>query len=212
MTSLLETCRAWLNRPPVTWPRFVDHAGEWWWTQSSRVRLVLPLIAIFLFTVSAGTTFTKETTTTVVIALRDIPPGTLITPDDVATEQWPRRFVPESWTLNAEGVALSFIAQGSVLTRHHLGDGGVSLHLPNGQVAVAVPIGVLPPVSLGDTLTFVDVNYDGEANAFTHMSTVIHTDDDVLWFAVAPNEAARVTAAAQSGRIGVIVHPRVPVS
>lgn len=191
-------------------PRYLDRASEWWWEQPSRVRLLLPALAVTMVVLGAGLATTKEVTTAVVVATRDIEPGTLIGRNDIATEQRPRRFVPDAPALNADGVAFRFIAKGSVLTRHHLGDGGVSVRLPAGHVAVAVPVGVLPPVSLGDTLTFVEVTYDGAASAFDHTATVMHVDGDVLWFAVHPDDAAPITAAAQTGRISVILHGRKP--
>lgn len=207
-SSLFAHARQWLSRPPLAWPRLLDRTSEWWWAQPSRVRLMVPASAAALLILGVSLSTTTEPTTAVVVAVRDIAPGTLIVPDDVRTEQRPRRYVPEAFAANANGVALSFIAKGSVLTRHHVGEGGVSVRVPDGQVAVAMPAGVLPPVALGDTLTFVDVTYDGTATPFDHSATLVHAEDEVLWFAVSPVDAARIAAAAQSGRIGVIVHPR----
>ncbi|MEX2532864.1 MAG: SAF domain-containing protein [Nitriliruptoraceae bacterium] len=208
--SFLTRVRQWLSRPPMAWPRYLDRASEWWWTQPSRIRLLLPALAVMMVAVGLSFATTKEATTAVVVATRDIEPGTLIGRNDVTTERRPRRFVPDAPAQDADGVAFRFIAKGSVLTRHHLGDGGVSVRLPAGHVAVAVPVGVLPPVSLGDTLTFVEVTYDGATYAFDHTATMVHADGDVLWFAVHLDDAAPIAAAAQTGRISVILHGRKP--
>lgn len=207
-SSLFAHARQWLSRPPLAWPRFFDRASEWWWAQPSRVRLMVPASAAALLLLGVSLSMTTEPTTAVIVAVRDIAPGTLIVPDDVRTEQRPRRYLPEALAVNANGVALSFIPKGSVLTHHHVGEGGVSVRVPDGQVAVAVPVGVLPPLALGDTLTFVAITYDGTADSFDHPATLVHAEEEVLWFAVLPVNAARIAAAAQAGQIGVIVHPR----
>jgi len=211
MTSLfLSRASEWLSNPPIALPRYLDRASEWWWAQPSRMRLLWPVLAVMMVMVVLSAATTQEATTAVVVATRDIQPGTLVGRDDITTQQRPRRFVPDAPALNTDGVAFRFIAKGSVLTLHDLGDGGMSVRLPEDHVAVAVPVGVLPPVSLGDTLTFVEITYDGAALAFDHTATVVHTEGEVLWFAVDPAEAARITAAAQTGRISVILHGRKP--
>jgi len=135
--SPLAYVRAWLAKTPVVLPRYLDNFSEWWWSQPSRLRLVLPGVIVLCLAAAIGVNMTRDDTTVVLVATRDIAPGTLITQHDVTTQRRPRRFVPDAYTQNTDGVTLSVIPAGSVLTRHHLGDGGASVRLPQGRVAVA---------------------------------------------------------------------------
>ncbi len=207
-SSLLTRMHSWLSAPPVVLPRYVDRLSEWWWRQPSRSRLLFPAVAVVVAAMLFGATKTRQETVLVLVTNRDIAAGTVVTGADVTTQRRPRAYVPQAHTDSADGVAVGMIAKGSVLTRHHLTDGGASTQLPSDKVAVAVARDVLPPVVLGDTVTFVAVTFDGVATTFAPPATLFHHDMDVLWFAVDPLDAALITAASQSGRIGVIVHPR----
>jgi hypothetical protein len=206
--SLLTRMHGWLSAPPVVLPRYLDRLSEWWWRQPSRSRLLLPAVAVIVIAVLASATTTRQETVLVLVTNRDIAAGTVVTSADVTAQRRPRAYVPQAHTDRADGVAVGVIAKGSVLTRHHLTDGGASAQLPSDKVAVAVARDVLPPVVLGDTVTFVEVTFDGVVTTFASPAVLFHRDMDVLWFAVDPHDAALITAASQSGRIGVIVHPR----
>jgi hypothetical protein len=209
MTSApLTHVRTWLTQTPVVFPTYVDRISEWWWSQPARVRMVMPVVLLLLAGLLLATFVWRDDTSVVLVATRDIPPGTVLSPADVTRQTRPSRFTPPASVTTIEGVAVHAVAQGSVVTRHHVGDGGASTRVPDGHVAVALHRESLPPFTVGDTVTFVDVRVDGQFVTVSSAALLFHTDADVLWFAVLLDDAAHVTAASHTGRIGAILHQR----
>lgn len=211
--NMLPTSRLrdWLTQSPVALPTYFDRASEWWWSRPPRIRIVVvcALVVAALSVISFGSR--SGDTVTVLVASRDIPAGVVVGHTDVREESRPARYAPATPANTVGQIALVTITRGSVLTEHQVGTPGASVHLEPGRVAVAVHHEAIAPVTLGDRVTFVDANFAGQVLTAS-AARLFHRDGDVLWFAVDPADAAGVSAATQSGRVGVILHPRTPES
>lgn len=206
--SPFSTLTVWFQRAPILLPKLADRGSEWWWSQPARVRLALPGALLLVAALTALSVAAQDDHVDVFIATRDVPAGATLTATDVTRQSRPDRFVPPSALRTVEGVASQMIPRGSVLTAHHISDGGASAVLGPDEVAVAFARTALPPVSLGDRVTLVDITYDGQARTVATAALLFYQDSDVIWFAVPERDAVAVAAAAHHGRISTIVHPR----
>lgn len=129
------------------------------------------LLAILLSLVSAVLTFLyldqirshSLPTLAAVVARRDIPPGTLITADDIALREVPPGIVPANSMLEIERtlgrITLSAMHENEVILLSDLAGGeksGLSNRLPDGRWAMILPaawlVSPVPAVVEGDTL------------------------------------------------------------
>lgn len=198
----------WLRRAPVVLPHTVDRVSEWWWRQSSRTRVAAPVALLVAATLLVNPFARDNDHVEVLVAVRQLSAGVTISETDVARQSRPRRYVPTAPLTDADGVASQMIPEGSVLVQAHVGPSGASANLTAGHVAVAFPREMLPPVGPGDTVTLVDVQFDGQARTVAHAVHVFYDDDNVLWLAVREADSVNVAAAAHHGRVTTIVHPR----
>lgn len=130
-----------------------------------RAAQVAGVIAVGLALWSASSSVDTERrrwgdTTTVLVALRPLTPGDMITAADVRLDQWPVALAPPGAAPSLDEIALvrQQVGPGEVLTTHDLsprvGPGGL---LPRGSRAVAIPVGddLRAALAVGDVVEVV---------------------------------------------------------
>ena len=162
-------------------------------------------------------------TVAVVAAAHDLPGGTVLSADDLVTVELPEQLAPPA-ALSDPDAAVGRLVAGPVRTGEALTDVrllGAGL-LPPGP-EVAAPVRVAEPataalVRAGDVVDVLSASPEGGASATTVVSAVrvlsvpLVADDAgegaLLVVAAGRAAAARLAAAAVTGRLSVVVHGR----
>jgi|GEM_PF-5211774 len=107
-----------------------------------RVAAVLCLALALLSACHGHRAATPEHRSTVVVALRELPPGTVLAAADLATSRWPDGLVPGSAVRELPSAVGRTVAaamtRGEPLTAARLLDTGISAALTPGQVALTI--------------------------------------------------------------------------
>ena len=199
-----------LGGPPIALPPWLDRLSERWWALTPRARGAVIAIGATIgvlagFSHAASTPFGPPTT--VLVATRDLPAGHHLASGDLRRATWPQDLVPYDGLDRSEGRLASGLPQGTVATRRHLAEDGVVATLPDGQVAVPVPVDSLPELAIGNRVEVVGRDLDGRAAVLARDSTVVAIDGTDVWFAVPATSAPEVAAAGASGLVTVVVLP-----
>lgn len=166
---------------------------------------------------------TAPPTVAVLSAAQDLAAGTVLSPDLLVTARLPRELVPAGALVDAAAVSGRLVAgpvrQGEPLTDVRLLGAGL---LPPGS-DVAVPVRLAEPatgalVRAGDTVDVLSAAAEGGAAATVVAArlAVLSVPDlgdaagegALVVVAASPTTAARLAAAAVTGRLSVVVHGR----
>jgi Flp pilus assembly protein CpaB len=160
--------------------------------------------------------------TTVAVAARDLPAGTVVVGDDITVEEWPAALVPDGALAEpptGSTITASVVAGEAVVGARVAPGGlsGVAALIPAGHRAVAVPgsaggLGTdTPPLRVGDrvdVLATFDVLDPTDGSASTEPTgtvadgaLVVDVSDEAVTVAVPAADAARVAFAAARGTI-----------
>lgn len=159
-------------------------------------------------------------TVAVLSAAHDLAAGTVLGPDDLVTAELPRELVPAGALVDAAAVAGRLVAgpvrRGEPLTDVRLLGAGL---LPPGP-DVAVPVRLAEPatgalVRAGDTVDVLSAAEQGASVVATRLAVLSVPDlgdaageGALVVVAASRSTAARLAAAAVTGRLSVVVHGR----
>jgi pilus assembly protein CpaB len=154
---------------------------------------------------------------TVVVAVRGLGVGHVLSGDDVAVREMPAAFVPAG-AAAARGavigrtVVVALFAREAVLEAHLAPAGvrGLAAHLAPGRRAIAVPVGAAgPAVRTGDAVDVL-ATFEGEKTvAVAEAATVLVVGTDGVTLALATDDTSRVADAVARGAVTLAV--RSPV-
>lgn len=163
---------------------------------------------------------TPPPTVAVLSAARDLAAGTVLTPEDLGTAELPTALVPAGALLDVASVAGRLVAgpirRGEPLTDVRLLGAGL---LPPGS-DVAVPVRLAEPataalVRAGDTVDVLSAAAEGASVVATRLAVLSVPDlgdaageGALVVVAASRSAAARLAAAAVTGRLSVVVHGR----
>lgn len=163
---------------------------------------------------------TPPPTVAVLSAARDLAAGTVLTPEDLARAELPRALVPAGALVDVTAVAGRLVAgpvrRGEPLTDVRLLGAGL---LPPGS-DVAVPVRLAEPatgalVRAGDTVDVLSAAEAGASVVATRLAVLSVPDlgdaageGALVVVAASRSAAARLAAAAVTGRLSVVVHGR----
>lgn len=194
---------------PPSLPPSVDRAVEGWWRLPPRLRAAATVVLAVALVAVAGAGAARDPwgpPVEVAVATRDLPPGTALAPDDLRIVTRPADAVPPGAVPpgdEATGQLRLGLPSGAVLTAAHLGPGATTDALGAGQVAVAVPLELLPSLTPGQRLDVLSGDPQGVAARLAADATVLAVDDTHAWLMVARDDAPAVAAAAAWGALGV---------
>lgn len=161
------------------------------------------------------------TTTELLVARRDLPPGWAIGPDDLRRVEWPTALVPSGALdeLPAGARLRAPVAQGEALVAHRIDGserGEWAALLTPGQVAIQLPLpaplpgaaaGDLVDVLAPDTAMSPDLTAGVEAERVATGARLLHVDEQHATVAVRSDEAVDTAGAALGGLVAVVVRP-----
>lgn len=200
-----------LDGPAPTWPPAVDAALERWVAAGPRLRVVVATGVAALVLVSAAAIAPARWggAVEVVVATRDLDPGTVVAPGDVTLADLPARVVPHDALVTLEaaiGIGLRHpVAAGAPLLARAGADGGLAGLVGPGRVAVAVPADLLPRLEPGDRVDLTGTDEVGAGRVLAAGARVLRLDEATVWLEVERPAATAVTAAVAWGGIGVAV-------
>lgn len=200
-----------LDGPPFALPALLDRVSERWWRARPRARVLLSLSAVVLIVVAGiahAAAAPHGPPAVAWVASHDLVVGHVLEPGDLERTDWPSGLLPDGALREPRGTLAAPLPRGAVATERHLGDAGVAAGLPDGTVAVPVPLEVLPDLPAGARIDLVASDLGGGAHLLTSGAVVLHTDAVAVWLAVEQQTAPQVAGAALHGPIGVIVVPR----
>ncbi len=142
---------------------------------------------------------------TVLVASGDLEVGHVLGPSDVRRTAWPSDLVPDGAVTAATGTVVAPLPAGAVVTERHVADDGLGAALPDGHVAVPLPVELLPAVPVGARLDLVGADLDARGVTLTREALVLSADASHVWVAVEHSAAADVAAAGASGRLTAVV-------
>jgi pilus assembly protein CpaB len=207
---MLTTLRSKLDGPPPALPRLLDRAAERWWAARPRSRAAVAVAALLLLVaggVARASSSPYGPPVPVLIATRDLPVGHQLAPDDLRRATWPRDLVPAGAAIDLRGTVVGALPSGSVATDRHVAVSGLAAALPGGHAAVPVPTDAIPAVPAGARLDVVLADLDGGVHLLARSATVLTADGEVVWLAVASDEAPAVAGAASRGALSVVLLP-----
>lgn len=199
-----------LDGPPPSLPQIVDAASERWWGLRPRTRAGLgAVIALVVLAAGAGHVASSPwgPPVTVLVAARDLETGETLTRSDVRRTGWPESLVPAGALSEATGTVVTPIPEGAVLTDRYLGDAGLAAALPDGHVAVPLPMELLPRLPAGVRLDLVAAQLDGRGVTVAQRALLLSGDGTQVWVAVERAVAADVAAAATTGQLTAVILP-----
>jgi hypothetical protein len=199
-----------LDGSPPALPAVLDRWSERWWAARPRVRLasVVTVVALVLLAgIAHAASSPHGPPVEVLVASETLRPGDRLADAGLRRVSWPRELVPEDAVTEREGTVAALTPSGAVITQAHLGAGGLASGVPEGRVAVTVPLELLPDLAAGHRVDVIGAGHDGEVHRLAAGATVVGTDAEDAWLAVAPEEAVQVSGAAAAARVGVVIHP-----
>jgi Flp pilus assembly protein CpaB len=161
------------------------------------------------------------TTTELLVASRDLPPGWAIGPDDLRRVEWPTALVPSGALdeLPAGARLRAPMAHGEALVAHRVDGsdrGEWAAMLTPEQVAIQLPLSApLPGAAAGDlvdvlapdTATAPDLTGGVAAERVATGARLLHVDEQHATVAVRSDEAVDTAGAALGGLVTVVVRP-----
>lgn len=161
------------------------------------------------------------TTTELLVARRDLPPGWAIGPDDLRRVEWPTALVPSGALdeVPAGARLRAPVAHGEALVAHRIDGserGEWAALLTPGQVAIQLPLpaplpgaaaGDLVDVLAPDTAMSPDLTTGVAAERVATGARLLHVDDRHATVAVRSDEAVDTAGAALGGLVAVVVRP-----
>jgi Flp pilus assembly protein CpaB len=161
------------------------------------------------------------TTTELLVARRDLPPGWAIGPDDLRRVEWPTALVPSGALdeLPADARLRAPVAHGEALVAHRVDGsdrGEWAAMLTPEQVAIQLPLSApLPGAAAGDlvdvlapdTATLPDLAGGVAAERVATGARLLHVDEQHATVAVRSDEAVDTAGAALGGLVTVVVRP-----
>lgn len=196
-----------LDGPAPVWPRPLDAALEWWAGLSGRGRVALRGVALAIGVLAATGGLLQGPwgpPQPVLVAVRDLAPGSTVTADDVRLGRWPRDLVPSgalrsTTDLPDAGVAHGALTAGAVLTTGNV-RAPDAVALP-GTAVVPVPADVLPALPVGTTVDVAATTLDGTARVVARAATVVADDGAWRWLRVERGEVGGLAAGVGNGQL-----------
>lgn len=207
---MLTSLRSRLDGPPPALPALLDRAAERWWMARPRTRVALVVLGLVLLVaggVARAATSPHGPPVPVLVATRDLPVGHQLAPDDLRRTMWPRDLVPAGAAGELSGTVVGALPAGAIATDRHVAVNGVTAALPSGQAAVPVPAEALPALPAGTRLDVVAADLDGGVQVLARSATVVANAGEIVWVAVATDEAPAVAGAAGRGSLSVVLLP-----
>lgn len=199
-----------LDGPPFALPGPLDAVSERWWRARPRVRAaVTGGIGLALLAAGAGHVASSPwgVPVTVLVATEDLEIGRQLTSSDVRRTAWPSDLVPAGALTDAAGTVVAPVPGGAVVTDRHVAEDGLGAALPDGHVAVPLPVELLPAVPVGARLDLVGADLDARGVTVAQGALVLSVDATHVWVAVGHDAAADVAAAGAGARLTAVVLP-----
>ena len=152
----------------------------------------------------------------VLVARRDLAPGTALGPEDVAVRQWPTALLPAAVVRHPDDRRTRRdVAAGAPLTDTDLAAparGAVAARLDRGRVGVTMGRGAAPaPVRPGDVVDLIGLTSgDGRTlggRTLARRALVVAADDRTVTVAVSRDEAPTAAAAGATGTVALVLLP-----
>lgn len=200
----------WLTGPLPALPPWLDHWIEQWARTAPRVRIVVLLAAVLgagLLTAAIGG---SPSSVPVLVAVRDLPVGSALGPDDVRAERWPAAIAPPGAVADVDAsgaVVVLPVAAGTPVTATHLQGPLVLAGIHAGEVLVTAPGDGAPHVQRGDVVDVVGTARDGSARRLASAVRVVDATEGQLWLAVPRDAALLIAEAVAWGQLAFAVHP-----
>ena len=198
---------------PPALPRSLDDAAEWWARRTPRTRLALAAMAALILLAMAGAGAARSPwgeARTVLVAGRDLAPGTVLAPGDVRAADWPARLVPDDALTelpagDATGVLVVGAPAGTLLTARHLGRAGLAAGLPASRAAVPVTVPDGVTLAAGQRVDLLAGDRDGTGRLLAADARVLRVEAGTVWVDVSRDDAPDLAAASDWGAITVAV-------
>lgn len=143
----------------------------------------------------------------VLVADRDLPRGHELTDDDLTVQRWPADLAPDGLVDHPTGTLVTTLPAGSPLTERHTTATGIVGLVPDGLVAVPLPVDDVPATPVGSTVTVVAIDHDGRGVSLASGAEVVATDESSVWVAVPAEQGPDVAGAALGHRVTLVLHP-----
>lgn len=195
---------------PLVLPRWLDALSDRWWGLTPRVRVATVLGMVLLLV--AASTFRLVASpygspVPVLVAVTDLPMGTVLEPDDLRAARWPDELAPPGARGTPAGTLIAPLPAGAVLTDAHVTDRGLGGMVGPGQAAVPLPAELVPALEVGAAVQVVATAADGTGLVLATRAEVVAADGTSLWLAVPEETAADVAAAGLRGTVALAVVP-----
>jgi pilus assembly protein CpaB len=208
---MFTNARRDLDGPPFALPALLDRIAERWWRARPRTRVLLGLSCAVLLVVAGVATAGASPhgpPTSAWVAVRDLPVGHPLGPDDLRRATWPADLLPDGALAEPDGMLVAPLPRGAVATDRHLGDGGLAAGLPSGTAVVPIPVDAVPALPRGALIDLVAADLGGGPGQLVAAGAlVLQTDELAVWLAVDAADAPGLASAALHGSIGVVVVP-----
>jgi hypothetical protein len=162
----------------------------------------------------------------VVIALRDLRPGTVLQPTDLAVVYWPEAIVPPNAVASIEQLVSRIPVKAVAKWQPLLADQALTIAVPNDKVAVSIPINqittVVDAIRAGDRVEVIaDVKLTQDIGLFrgtiasdvlvVYIGRVTSGDVDlseaIITLAVSPQQASLLTQVVDAQQTFTLVKP-----
>jgi Flp pilus assembly protein CpaB len=210
----LGRLRGWFEGPPVVLPGLLDETAERWAAAGPRVRLAATLAAAAVL-IGAATSSALSSPwgepVPAVVAVRELPVGDVVRPDDVRVARLPEGVLPVEPVRDPDDVTgrtlTRSVPAGAVLTAGDVADGGPAAHLPDGLVAFPLPLSDTGVLSPGQRVDLVAGDGGGSGSRLASGALVLVVEDGSAWVAVQREEAPALAAAGRWGEVVPVLLP-----
>jgi hypothetical protein len=202
-----------LTGPPPALPPLLDRVSERWWRTPPRIRAAA--VALAAIAVLVGGTLHLASSPwgspeRLYVAAVDLDVGDRVGTGALRGVDWPSSLVPADALRTVEeatGTLTTSVPAGTVVTRRHLGDGGIGGALPPDRAAVPIPAELVPELPAGTRVDLVGDDLDRRGVALAGDAVVLVDDGEHRWVSVDRGHAADVAAATLGGELRVVVLP-----
>lgn len=210
MSTPVARIRALLGGRPPALPDQLDHLAERWAALPPRARLTVGLVAVVATLLLAGTGAARSPwgpPVDTLVATRDLPAGHRLGPGDLEQASWPAELAPPAIG-DPDGRTLTVgLTDGMPVTPGHLGDGGLTAQLRDGEAAFPLTLGEGVTLEPGQLVDVVAGDAGGGGRRLADAARVLSVDGQSAWLAVDRDDAPGLAGASTWGSIVAVPLP-----